>query len=624
METSSSMQGDQFTSYPPQTPSYPTYPANQAFWLAAQAHQLAYQVALTERGRAQVEIENDRLRAHLARKTLAEEAYTTVGCTSGRTFTVDKSGRMVELMNTEILSAEHLFLKAPFTPTEFYSIRLAGIEQEIKIDVQDFYRDQQLLQTFQEIPGVRVRFCRTVKLTAALLREAIAQRTKAVELPFYAGWIQDQEHGTNFWIFDDGSTHIHDGEMPMGISALIETPAATMSAAAHRFWKEVGLDLTQFDHWLLAMAFHIAALSSLLPQLGHPFPLAVCVLAENAASQAWLKQWFSWFGDTPLWLSFPPAVFSKNLLCRKDEPLLIVDERSGDCAATNATRLEEVLASRLLPWKRGRDEQYLPLQALPVILSSSASSFTTNPDCITLELPTNLSCAMSSDANGTVKFEYIAAFNQFTAGRINRLQWLLNRTVKRAFRYTEALELTENCIIACGILLAINSFVQEFRAFCGLKTTSPIGSCPDINDWLFGLLEQTSEKQLNCGNLASQFLAIARSMLIGEKLSPCPIEYSTKPDGDVVYFDENSLGFTTSAMNTICRNLGQSRPLVLRALAEADLLEGKPVNSSTLLTRISVWNVHGIRKTERVYLFSRAVFNELGEPLTFKGEEELQ
>lgn len=148
-------------------------------------------------------------------------------------------------------------------------------------------------------------------------------------------------------------------------------------------------------------------------------------------------------------------------------------------------------------------------------------------------------------------------------------------------------------------------------------------TCPGAEVWLRELLEQTFDKLLDCGDLAAQFVAVARLMLTNGALSPCPVKYSEEPSGGTIYYDETTLGFTAPALNAVCQRLGQSRPVVLHALREAGLLLGKRINSGTLLTRISVWNSYGIPQTERVYKLPRSAFDQLGDPLVFAGEGSL-
>lgn len=606
--------------YPPQASVYPAYPTNMNPWTMAPAFQFSAYAIQAERDRANAEIENIRLRDRLAQRTLAEQAYTLVGATSGRTFTVGKNGQLIELMNQEIEKAWHFHHLPPFPKGSCYIIRLRGIDQEIDLDSQQFHRDTALIQAFQELPGVEIRHCQSVKLTAALLRQAICQRIQAVELPFYAGWRPSEAGGFHFWTFEDGASHIREKETnsPLSLSPAMSAPALTV--AVQQFSQKLGLNLAQPQQWFLWSMFHVASLTSLLQQVEHLFPLSLCVLVENAAAQSWLISFFQRFHDRPLSLSLPPADFSDGLLCRKDQAVIILDERRGSYADKNAALLEGVLASHLLPYKDRREEKFTPLQALPVILSASASALAVCPDCVTLELPQEFPRPGSKISEDVIS-DYLLAFAQYTAAHVDRLRHLLDTMEDRTFECLEDCAWTEQHVQAVGIILAIDCFVREFHRFCGLNVQVLSQDCPDAEAWLVELVGQTADKLLNCGNLAAQFVEVAAAQMQHGPLHGHPMGCETDSGDNIVYFDEEQLAFTVSAMNTVCRSMGRSRPLVLRTLADADLLLGKPVNSGTFLTRIGVWNAYGIRRNERVYLFDRDVFNQLGTPLLFEGED---
>lgn len=606
--------------YLPQGPAYPAYPPTPNIWAMAPAFQFGACAIQAERDRANAAIENFRLRDKRMQRILSENAYTVAATNSGRTYTVGKNGQLIELVNQEIEGAWRFCLQPPFPEGSFYGIKLRGIEQEIELDSQQFHRDTALIQAFQELPGVEVRPCRSVKLTATLLRQAICQRLQAVEQPFYAGWRPGEAGGFNFWAFKDGATHVREKGANSPISLGSAMTAAAMTAAVQRFLQELNFDLTQPHQWFLSSMFHISAIFSLLRQMEHPFPLSLCVLVENAGIRSWLTSFFRRFHDVSLSLSLPPADFSDGLLCRKDQAVVILDERGDGNARKNTELLEGILTSHLLPWKDRREEKFTPLQALPVILSTTASALTVNPDCMTLELPKEFPCSGSKISEDVVS-DYLLAFTQYTAAHIERLRQLLDGMENRAFECAVESTWPAHYVKAIGIVLAIDHFVREFHAFCGFDIQDLNKIYPDAELWLRELVDQTADKLLNCGDLAAQFVEVASTQLQNGPLNGCPMGRETDSGDNVVYFDEDYLAFTVSATNTVCHSMGQSRPLVLRALAEAGLLRGKPVNNGTFLTRIGVWNAYGVRRSERVYLFDRDVFEQLGTPLLFEGEE---
>lgn len=620
MENNYNDQTYQSGAYLPQGPAYPAYPPTPNIWAMAPAFQFGACAIQAERDRANAAIENFRLRDKRMQRILSENAYTVAATNSGHTFTIGKNGQFLEVMNQEIEGAWHFYLQPPFPEGSFYVIKLRGIEQEIELDSQQFHRDTALIQAFQELPGVAVRPCRSVKLTATLLRQAICHRLQAVEQPFYAGWRPGVKGGFNFWTFKDGATHVREKGANSSISLGSAMTAAAMTAAVQRFHQELNFDLTQPQQWFLSSMFHIAAIFSLLRQMEHPFPLSLCVLVENAGVRSWLTSFFRRFHDVPLSLSLPPADFSDGLLCRKDQAVVILDERGDGNARKNTELLEGILTSHLLPWKDRREEKFTPLQALPVILSTTASALTVNPDCMTLELPPEFPCPGSKLSEDVIS-DYLLAFTQYTAAHIERLRQLLDGMENRAFECAVESTWPERYVKVIGIVVAADIFIREFYRFCGLAVQNLNEACPDAEVWLAELVDQTADKQLDDDDLAAQFVDVAKSHLQSGDLHPCAIEYEVEPTDPTVFYSEECLYFTGPAMRAVSNNLGRSQPVVLRALAEAGLLSGKPVNAGTKLTRISTWSAHGIRKTRRVYRLPRSAFDELGEPLIFEGEE---
>lgn len=353
-------------------------------------NQLANQAILSERERAQAEIEIARFRDREAQKEQKADAYTSTSSSSGYTTTHDGLGRLVELLNVEIKWAGHFIFSPPYRYQGFYAIQFAGNGLQLILSEPPYSNDSQLVQAFLELPGVRVRLCRTTKLTATLLRQAVSKRIEVTIPPFWGGWQQDNAHRFCFLVFANGHTSAG-ADRRVSLPAPIETmPMATMSTAVQRFAKVIELHSESPAPWLLALTLHVAALSTLLKQLGYPFPLAFCVLAESATARFGLQKLFCWHGDSPLSLAFPPSIFTDGLLHHWDEPLLILDNHGSDFARKNSELLRQVLASHLIPWANKRDTRFFPLQAQPVILSSTASALTVHPDCLTVEVPSDL------------------------------------------------------------------------------------------------------------------------------------------------------------------------------------------------------------------------------------------
>ena len=181
-------------------------------------------------------------------------------------------------------------------------------------------------------------------------------------------------------------------------------------------------------------------------------------------------------------------------------------------------------------------------------------------------------------------------------------------------------ELNCLCSDALGVLLALKDFLDEFAQACGF---GGYDWCAETEPWLITMLEQTSWKETDCGTLADQFVAIARAHINGGILPAASVKCREDSGDCVVYYDADSLSFTRAAFANVCRHLGQSGPVVLRALTDAGMLIGKTINATTQMTRIGVWNVYGVRRTIAVYRLGRSAFDLLGDPLIFDEEDGL-
>ena len=142
------------------------YAANQACAYASQAA-----AACTEYSR--VAVENERLLHQLAQRQAAEDAYRELWLNSDRCYTFDRTGRAVELLNCTFEWAARVIARPPFSPCDYYIIKIRGVDRCLVLTEKDFLRDSVLLQRIGELPGVRVSLARSVRGTAYLVRRAI-------------------------------------------------------------------------------------------------------------------------------------------------------------------------------------------------------------------------------------------------------------------------------------------------------------------------------------------------------------------------------------------------------------------------------------------------------------------
>lgn len=403
-------------------------------------------------------------------------------------------------LNVEIKHVDRIIFDGPLWSGDTYFIWLTGLDREVALPSHEYQDDSKLLEAFQKNPDIEICACQTPELTASLLRKAIEQRTQVIRYPSYGGWKYDKDdpfHDYKFWLFDSRFTYIDASRkhIPAEISAIKPMSKKSMLFSILGFNYAFQLDQTKPEGWLLSTVFHLSALTTLLQQLGCPFPMAFCFLVKDASSQEWIKSWFSWFGDSPLSFASPAAILAGKLFAYKDQPVVILDEQSSEFSAENSALLESALAVHQTLQHNRQPMGSSPLQALPLILSSTASALTANPNCITVELPAEFSFPAPATADQqSVKDEYLAAFIGYTTEHIERLIQLLNENYEWASCNATSGYLNENCIASLGILIAIDSFVREFHRDCGLGVAPLADVCFDIFEWIILMLEDKSEQ----------------------------------------------------------------------------------------------------------------------------------
>lgn len=600
--------------YPPQLIQPPYYPV--------QPPSIPLQVLVQQvRESRDLAVENVQLRNRMTQKELAETANTEVFKSwANKIFTRGRNGMPQLLLNCSVEESLHILPQPPSRQPPFFYIQFHAVDEAFVISEQDFYRDSRFIMAIQELPGVEVTPRRSQKLTAMLLRQAIAQEIVTVHLNFYGGWNSGKGGTFGLSMFPGFSTHRRQDqfELPAPLPTVSESETVV---AAQRFWPIFTAIRDLFARHLLLLWFHTSALTTLLDQLGYHVPLALNCLVTDPDQRQYLKHLFSWYGDAPLSLDLRPADFTDGLLARRDQPLVLEDTGRQNHAATNAQTLETVLSTGTVCWQSGKDVTSLPIHALITIISSGSSELACAPEICDLDLPPEsfdrdcwLSGGFAFDSR-----EYLAAFASYTTDHIAELQTALALGREQAMQQSKG-RLNEKCLDTYGILLGIGIFLADFFEFCS-PANPPV---PDmLNDMLlknlFNLLEQTSEKD-QLSDIPDVFIAVFRQQLQRGLLSTCP-QHSFTPDREnLVVFNDQYLHFTSSAFRCVCGALCQSYPVILNALADAGLFCGRQVNARTAQTRISVWDDHGERRSLPGYSFSRDAFDLLGDPLVLDGE----
>ena len=497
---------------PPQPWVAPVLPST-AYSLARQAVQAHAQLA-------QAEVENQRLRDQEARRQQREEAYRSLWNRSDGLFTSGKSGQTIQLLNHGIVRALRIVLKPPFEEKTLFYVSFEGCDQPLALEERDYRTSPTLLHALQELPGLEVTLVGSVKRTADLLRQAFARQMRTMAPPYYGGWLKSHTGQWRYHILPLFSTHF-DGQI---FGQLIELSPLSPSAsvvAVNRLRNLLGVVQEPHVRWFLLVWMGCAALTTPLNEWGFSMPVTLCLFTESVGWNRFLRSLLSWFHDAPLALDLPSEVFAREVLRRKDAPLVVLDRQHRTPAATsNVSFLDEVLASRQIPWKHGQDSACAPLNSCPVVLTSAASSLSCGPASLVLELDdTLLALPDEPEEPWPILRDYLQVFIPYCLQHQDQLQEMLREQVAQATRdYGE--ELDEDCTLTAGLFQGLTSFLQGLLRLLHVDSDLP----EDWSEWLFDLLRRTTEQSLDPGDLAEQFVAVARSLLLNGQLAACPTD----------------------------------------------------------------------------------------------------
>ena len=586
--------------------------------LPSTAYSLARQAVQAHARWAGAEIQNQRLRDQEARRQQREEAYRSLWNRSDGVFTTGKSGQTIQLLNRRIVGALRIVFQPPFEVRKMVYVEFEGCEQPLFLEERGYFNSPALLHALQELPGVQITMVGSVKQTADLLRQAFAQQMRTMAPPFFGGWQQGPADQWCYRILPPYTTHF-DGKLLGQLTELLPLSPSASVVAVERLRNLLGSVQEPHVRWFLFIWMNCAALTTLLNQWGLSMPLTLCLFVDSPGWNRLLRNLLSWFGDDSLPLSLPPETFAREVLRRKDQPLVVLDrQHRTPAAASNMSFLDEVLASRQIPWKSGKDSASAPLTSCPVVLTPAASYLSCNPSSLVLELDDALLALPDEpEEPWPILRDYLQVFIPYCVEHQDQLQAMLREQVAQATRdYGD--ELDEDCALAFGTFQGLTSFLQGLLRLLHVDIDLP----EDWDEWLFDLLRRTTEQSLDPGDLAEEFVTVARSLMLNGQLAACPTDYFALPASPAtVFVTESSLYFTRPAFQAVCNRLGQSCPAVLHALSEAGLLLGKPTNATTFQTRFTLTNVAGVSRVEKGYRLPRDAFDRLGDPLIFSFEE---
>lgn len=572
---------------------------------------------------AKIAAENEQLHHKLSQKQFAEQANSeAIRCSDNRIYTYGKNGCLKLLMNRCVEGALRITYLLPSQRKPLYIIYLNKASTPLCLCESDYLNDKKFLSAIQELEGVEISFGLRNNKIATLLRQAVSKKITTIDFYPYAGWTFDCSD-CHYEFFENRTTHCVNDALFSERKLLGKPTSAVTTAAVNLFWPYFKVITNNTTRWLMFLWFHAAALYSLLRQLDCEIQLALCIYSTDADCLTYVKRLFSWFGDSPLSMDIAPSDFNAALLARKDQPLLVCDQGRLENSKVNMKTLETLLINKRAPLK-SKETASFPVQALPTILSDRVSAISCAPEVLTLEVDDG---EFDRDAwaglaeHSAMAWDYIASFVAYTEEHLSELRSALSHGWNEAVELSDG-DLNERCTQTMGVLLGLDHFLTGFTKSCVSNLTiSPISPLDDsMIGQLRDLMTQTSEKGENTG-LADLFIEIARDHIRTGILSLTPIERCPTERSNLVLFDDYHLYFTRPAFCEVCKSLRQSRPVMLRALADAELLMGKRINNSTFMVRIGTYNVHGIHRTLCVYSVDRAAFDEVGEPLLLEEDK---
>lgn len=534
-------------------------------------------------------VEVEQLKQQKFTKALKEEAYTQVFTNNNRTWTMTESGRHVELMDTALTSAFQLIPQGPMAHPVCYGLNFIGHKELIILDESSYLDDKLLIHNIQTA-GIRVTNRRSIRTTAALIRQHVSAVLVTVNADFYGGWkVANQE--PVFLRFQNFSSHQGQKYLDVAQPVAEVTPAVTTMAVAH-FTRRLQAIRSSDLQWLLSAWFHASLLFSLLKPAGSALPIGLCLYAQDPVIQRWLEHLLCWYGDPAINLDDRPTEFSKAMWHRKDQPAVLIDHHHTENARRNYLLLEEILATTTIAWKDGRRETVIPLQASVVVLCDTVSSLCCSPKLFTLDIHAedfDLELCRKQLAQAPVHQDYLQALASYTTAHWPELLESLQQGRAQAADFAA----TADILTVAGTLLGVAHFADTFYRFYGMENLPALLNHEVTLEAIQELFDRMSLSTSGI-DTARQFCQIAQRCMADGIFSICDADRDDS-DGSkpVVYLIGEDYGFPSAAFRTICRRMSQSTPVIAQALSEAGLLLGKRTNATTVQTRIPVTRVYG-------------------------------
>lgn len=162
-------------------------------------------------------------------------------------------------------------------------------------------------------------------------------------------------------------------------------------------------------------------------------------------------------------------------------------------------------------------------------------------------------------------------------------------------------------------LLGVSDLVTDFFISC-FPSSPPALFDDDFIGWLRQQLESQSVSAASYIGVVDSFIQVTHSQLNRGELAQHRIGEAFIPTEEpTIYADRRCLNFDSRAFCSVCRMLGESRPVILQELKQAGMLLGAPINAGTPMSRITLRDEQGSPHCIPVYRLDRSFFDQFGD-----------
>ena len=557
------------------------------------------------------EMEKDRQAA------LQADAYSEAVSCSGKTLVDDPRGNVHCILDLEIKKVRHIMPDMLHKSKGYYEITFSN-NATVIIGEDEFYKSGRLLDRISQGTGRKVRIVPTKYRTTELLRETILSMTEELAYPFYVGW----QKGSKWeFILIDGTTH-STRAMPLCGPEERRTQLAPKTATEEVVAVEQIIRLFEtMDSPDLATTvvlwFHTAVLTTLLNAMGYRLRMGLCFYSTDPQVFAYLEGILCWFSDSMIELSVSKARLMDLMTERKDEPSVYHDRNT---TKGNAEVLQMAVTTGEIPMEIGNGFGCPPMNSLPTVFSSSVSKLSHCANFATIDVCLDdIRTVNNNVLKGLARHipDYLMSFCNYVSQNMEKLEHYLLEAIDEVAAKAEGLnwEGMEFLAVQLGIRKIVASF-YEYLALPGnlkdragrLLYNSELGNLREALACCAGFGGDTDDLAMNfvktVGVMIKKECFDYRQTSSPNALDPC----HAGKEG-IVYADAERISFTQKAFLAVCKICGVSRPNMVNALKDVNLVQGKPVNSECSKTRIGV-GVKTPQDRVLVYSFSRESLNQ--------------